>query len=415
VYPAILVARPDAPPEDHSAHAAVFSRGEGVRTFEAQVAARLAPVSIHDQADTGWQLGDDAGRRLFARLMADGRPLGEVLNGRMYYGVKTGANDVFIVDRATRDQLVRADSSSASILKPFIQGEDLRPWYYEEQDRWLIFARRGIVLDNYPAVKAYLEQFRTKLEPRPREWPGDRSWPGRKPGSYRWYELQDSVDYFAAFEQPKILWPDITKFPRFSWDTEGMYLGNTGYIATPDHPWILGFLSSRCAWFMISNIAIALGERAGIMRYRLIDQYMRPLRVPDAPAADRDAIGELAMKITAEARARYALHRRARGRILADLGTAGKALNQKLTAWWELDFPAFRAELQKVFKQDIPLKERDDWEEWLALRRREHQQRTEAIVRMEIELNARVYALFDLTPGEIALIEGSTKYRYGEV
>ena len=42
-------------------------------------------------------------------------------------------------------------------------------------------------------------------------------------------------------------------------------------------------------------------------------------------------------------------------------------------------------------------------------------QRTAEIVRLETQLNARVYALFDLTPAEIKLIEESTKYRYGEV
>jgi len=64
---------------------------------------------------------------------------------------------------------------------------------------------------------------------------------------------------------------------------------------------------------------------------------------------------------------------------------------------------------------DIPLRDRDDWEAWLAARRAEHVQRTEAIVRMETELNARVYALFDLTAAEITIVEESTKYRYGEV
>jgi hypothetical protein len=34
---------------------------------------------------------------------------------------------------------------------------------------------------------------------------------------------------------------------------------------------------------------------------------------------------------------------------------------------------------------------------------------------MEAELNTRVYALFELTPAEIAILEESTKYRYGEV
>ena len=51
----------------------------------------------------------------------------------------------------------------------------------------------------------------------------------------------------------------------------------------------------------------------------------------------------------------------------------------------------------------------------LSLRRTEHDRRTAEIVRLETQFNARVYALFDLTPEEIKLIEESTKYRYGEV
>jgi hypothetical protein len=55
------------------------------------------------------------------------------------------------------------------------------------------------------------------------------------------------------------------------------------------------------------------------------------------------------------------LHTRTRRRILADRGTPGQALNQRLTAWWDRDFPAFRAEIQKVFRHDIPVKARDEW------------------------------------------------------
>jgi len=48
------------------------------------------------------------------------------------------------------------------------------------------------------------------------------------------------------------------------------------------------------------------------------------------------------MQITEIARARYCLHERARRRIRTDLGTPGGKLNQKLTRWWEQDFPTFR-------------------------------------------------------------------------
>ena len=37
------------------------------------------------------------------------------------------------------------------------------------------------------------------------------------------------------------------------------------------------------------------------------------------------------------------------------------------------------------------------------------------IVRLETELNARVYELFGLSVEEVAIVEESTKYRYGEV
>ena len=91
------------------------------------------------------------------------------------------------------------------------------------------------------------------------------------------------------------------------------------------------------------------------------------------------------------------------------------ALNQKLTAWWELDFAGFLAQVRAALKREIPVRQRDDWEGWLASGRAEHEGRTAEIVRLETQLNQRVYTLFDLTAAEIKVIEESTKYRYGEV
>ena len=147
----------------------------------------------------------------------------------------------------------------------------------------------------------------------------------------------------------------------------------------------------------------------------LLAQFIARLPIPDAPTADRDAIAALALAITEQARARYTLHRQTRHRILTDLGAPGVGLNQKLTAWWELDFAGFLAQVRVALKHEIPVRQRDDWEGWLASQRGEHTQHTAEIVRLETQLNQRVYTLFDLTAAEIKLIEESTKYRYGEV
>jgi Eco57I restriction-modification methylase/TaqI-like C-terminal specificity domain/N-6 DNA Methylase len=417
VYPAIHVVRRDPPPTDHTAQTSVFTRGEGLTDFEKEVADKLFPLSIHDQLDTGWQLGDPAGRKVFAKLMDAGKPLGEVVEGQIYYGIKTGLNDAFIVDQVTRNRLVEEDPKSAEIMKPIVRGEDLRPWYQEDEGRWLIVLKSSgdyswpwsdagenaetIFRKSYPSLHAHMKRLEERLRKR------------QDKGRF-WWELR-SCDYYDVFDRAKIFWPDIAKLPRISLGDSQQYAGNTVYLMPSKSDYLLALLNSRILWFILTRLGQSLGERAGSQRYRLFTQFMSRMPIPSIPEVERDTIGSLAMRITEETHTRYDLHRKTQRRIHTDLGTLGKKLNQKLTAWWNLDFATFRAEVKKVFKLDIPLSERDEWEDWLKERRGQHERLTGEIVRLETELNERVYELFDLTSEEIQVVEESTKYRYGEV
>ncbi|HEX5501120.1 MAG TPA: Eco57I restriction-modification methylase domain-containing protein [Thermomicrobiales bacterium] len=415
VYPAIGIVQREPPAPDQAARVAVFTRGEGVANFAAQVAAKSFPVTIHDQADSGWQLTADAGRKVFAKLMVGGRPLGSVLSTPIYFGIKTGLNEAFIINQASHDYI---SQESPALLKRIVRGQNLRPWYSEDNDEWMIVIPCGwtqstfgngkteadywaLLRQQHPRLANHLAKFEAAARKR------------TDMGEF-WWELRP-CSYYPVMDGAKILWPDLAKQPRFVMDPGGTYAEATVFFTGSDSYYLLGVLQSRPAWFCISNLCHHLGERAGMMRYRLKTQYLVNLPIPDAPAAEREAIGALAMQLTAEARARYDLHERTRRRIGADLGAPGKALNQRLTAWWELDFAAFRAELGKVFKRDIAVKERDEWDAWLAAQRVAHERHTGAIVGLETELNARVYALFCLAPAEIQIIEESTKYHYGEV
>lgn len=372
-------------------------------------------VIVLKQPEWVFQGGEQT--RLTQKIMHSGVPLGEIVRGLLFRGVTTGGNDAFIVDQATRDRLVAEDPGCSPLLKRLVQGEDLRPWYQEDEGRWLIFTRRGVDIEAFPSVKRHLERFRQRLEPKPAGWDDERDgdWLGRKAGAYRWFEIQDTIDYHEAFDHPKIFWPDISKLPRFSLGEKGIFVGNTGYIIPNPTPYLLGVLQSRVLWFAISHICQPLRLRAGLWQYRILPQFVTRLPIPEAALADREAISALAMTITEHARNRYALHRRVRHRLQADLGTPDSSLNQKLTAWWGLDFAMLRAEVKKVFKHDIPLAARDEWEAWHAANRAENDRLTAEIIWLEIELNACVYTLFRLTPEEIAIIEESTRYRYGEV
>jgi hypothetical protein len=406
----------------------LLRRGQHAQPFRSLFLAEKAPPSLAQALDEEgiecdadaltqpeWTFQAAGNTRLFAKILRGGRKLVDVVEGKMYYGVKTGLNEAFIIDKETRNRLVAADPASSQIIRPVLRGEDLRPWYQEDEGRFLIFTRRGIDIDAYPAIKDHLQAFREHLEPRPSDWSDTKPWNGRKAGSYRWYEIQDSVDYYAAFDSPKIFWPDIAKLPRFSWDTEGKYINDTGFIMAAYDPALLGILQSRVIWYAVSQLCQPLRLRAGLWQFRMKTQFITRLPIPDLEAENREAIGGLAMAITDLARQRYTLHEKARHRLLTDWGVPDKRLNNKLTAWWDLDFSGLRAELGKVFRRDIPLKERDEWEEWFAERKAEHERLTADIVRLETDLNARVYALFDLDSDEIAIIEQQTKFSYGEV
>ena len=410
----------------------------GTSTFRAYFIRNAIPDSIAEAVDVEgidcdgsvltrpeWRFQPAAVTALFDRIMACGRSLDEVVAGRIYYGVKTGLNEAFIIDQGTRDRLVAADPACAPILRKMLSGENLRPWYQEDENKWLVFARRGIDIEQYPAIKAYLETFRTQLEPKPEDWTGSDAtgrrieWSGRKAGSYKWYEIQDSVDYYPAFEQPKILWPDIAKLPRFSWDTEGAYVNDTGFCLAGD-PSILAILQSRLLWFCVGQLSTPLRLRGGLWQSRCKKQFIERLRIPDLSDDERAALSSAALAATAIARERYALHDRVRHRLLTDFGSPVLTLNNRLIEWWTLDFAAFRTELRKAFKAEIPVKERTDWETALADWQRQHADLTARLVAIETDIDNCVYRLFNLTEADRLLLADHSRhamidYPYGAV
>lgn len=93
---------------------------------------------------------------------------------------------------------------------------------------------------------------------------------------------------------------------------------------------------------------------------------------------------------------------------MLDLAPPGQTkLSRKLHEWWTLDFPAFRDEVKRVFKTEIPVKERGEWEGYLAKQAAEVKALDAEIEKAEREIDAIVYRLFDLTADEIALLEAS--------
>src|ERR1035441_7999360 len=80
----------------------------------------------------------DAAIELRQKLSAGRRTLAEYTGKKFYYGIKTGLNEAFVIDRGTRDRFVQQHPASGTMLRPFVQGTHLRPFYIEDSDQFLI-------------------------------------------------------------------------------------------------------------------------------------------------------------------------------------------------------------------------------------------------------------------------------------
>ena len=413
IRPSITIVSKDTPGGEMRVFRWLTS-GRPPETLSEEIA--LAPTVQSDRlGEAAWELESDEALKLRTKLSKGHPTLQQFTGDQILYGIKTGLNEVFVISRKQRDLLVAADARSAEIIKPFVQGTQLRPWYIEDCSEFLIFARRGVRIGDYPAVRDYLAQHRNLLEPKPPGWDDKKKWPGRKAGSYQWYELQDTVDYWRGFEQPKIVWPDISKQPRFSVDTENRYLGNSGYVIPGADYYLLGVLSSWATWFFISKTAQPLRLRGDRWQYRLIAQFMEHVPIPDAPAPEREVIAGLARTCGELAQSRYqgeaAVQRRLVQAFSAD--ETGR-LNEKAQSWWDLPLNPLGDALKQSFKlPGNPLKNpriADEWEPYLKERRDEHARLTRAQAVAEAELNDRVYRLFQLTAEEVKLLQKEVEH-----
>ena len=228
--------------------------------------------------DKGWSLVNEQSQALLDKLRKVGMPLGEYVKGKIYRGVLTGLNEAFVIDEETKKRLIKEDPNSVKLIKPFLLGRDIKRYDPPKSERYLIFMRRGIDVKKYPAIETYLSSFKKQLSPRPKEWKGG-DWPGRKPGSYKWYEIQDAIDYCEEFERPKIIYAEIATKGQFTLDTENFYSETTSYIIPVNSKYLLAVLNSSLITFIFSKISSEI--RGGFFRWKRLYMETLPIRTID--------------------------------------------------------------------------------------------------------------------------------------
>ncbi len=256
-FPAIIILSREIQTDQHFLYAPI--KRLNFDSLSAEVDAIGKKLDNSSISGENWTLADSREISIFEKMKKLGIPLGTYVEGKIFRGILTGLNEAFVIDRSTRDRLIKEDPGCIDIIKPFVSGDDVRKYRIYFKDRYIIFTRRGININKYPSIESHLLQFKEKLTPKPDNWRGGK-WKGRKPGNYKWCEIQDTVDYYEEFEKPKIIYPEIAMESRFTFDNDSFYLNKTCFFIPKDDKYLLGILNSSLIWRFLGSLCSILGD-----------------------------------------------------------------------------------------------------------------------------------------------------------
>ncbi len=175
------------------------------------------------------------------------------------YGIKTGANEAFIIPTEKRDAILNACKTqeererTEALIKPILRGKDIKRYSYEWADLWVINTHNGytsnlkskippIDIEKYPAIKTHLDAHWDTIATRCDQ--GDTP-----------YHLRNCA-YLEDFEKEKIVYPETSQGAYFIYENSGIFLEKTAFMIVSDAynlKLLTALLNSKLITFYFKN------------------------------------------------------------------------------------------------------------------------------------------------------------------
>ncbi|WP_414017522.1 Eco57I restriction-modification methylase domain-containing protein [Helicobacter pylori] len=221
------------------------------------------------------------------------------------YGIKTGANEAFIIPTEKRDAILKncddaqKDEKGMSerertkeLIKPILRGKDIKRYSYEWAHLWVINTHNGytsafkskippIDIEKYPAIKAHLDSHYDAIT--------TRSDQGDTP-----YHLRNCA-YLEDFEKEKIAYPETSQGAYFVYENSGIFLEKTAFMIVSDAynlKLLTALLNSKLITFYFKNFCG--GCILGKSGYQYNKHALEKIPIPQITTKNQ----ELADKIT---------------------------------------------------------------------------------------------------------------------
>ncbi|MEB3207222.1 MAG: TaqI-like C-terminal specificity domain-containing protein, partial [Vampirovibrionales bacterium] len=348
-YPLIVIANKQRPQiqAPHTVQTLTATTVDCLQDLEAYIETNAHRIPSSQLGSSEWQFAADGGS-LQAKIAIKSTPLKTVVDGKIYYGIKTGFNKAFVIDEATRIRLIAEDPKAAEVIKPYLEGEDIGRYQVIDPKKYVILIPKGWTNQN--RGKSEAEQFISreltgiyqhlqKTEELRRY--GKIKAKGRglyhrdDQGDY-WWELR-ACAYYPDFEKPKITWGNLATKASFAFDDQAFFVNAPACIIPIDDLCLLALMNSQVSSF--SLLKDAAERQNGYFEQKPV--YVEKLPIPNLNDGQKAHLAEWAQRL-------MDLHK-------------------------EVDTPT----------------------------------RQNNIAELERNINQLLYAFYDLTPDEIATIEGA--------
>ncbi len=348
-------------------------------------------MTIDDCSEEIWTISSPLEKSIKSKIEKVGVPLKE-WDIQIYRGLLTGLTDAFIIDKITRDMLLKEDAKSADIIEPVLRGRDIKRYTIDYQDLFLLNVHNGyadtnkIEIDDYPAVKEYLSQFEEQLVKRYDK--GDTP-----------YNLRNCA-YIENFKKEKIVWKEMSSETPFVLDDSSYFTVDTITFMTGSNlKYLLTVLNSRIFLYAYSNFYSGGGLGSKGLRFK--KEFISNIPIPKINQEEifiEKANTMLDLNQTLQSKKQTFLKR------VKDNFDLDK-LSKKLEAFYAHDFKTFVNELKKK-KVTLSLVQQDEWEPYFQSYQTELLDLQSKIDVTDKEIDTMVYELYGLSEEEVAVVEG---------
>ncbi|EMY3483943.1 Eco57I restriction-modification methylase domain-containing protein [Flavobacterium psychrophilum] len=345
-------------------------------------------VNFSSLNDDLWQFQDSSNSLLLEKIKRNSILLKDLVDDKIFRGVSTGKNEVFIIDEKLASSLI--NENNKNFIRKIVTGKEVKRNNLSFDNLYLLYIPWEYDLEYDENIKKYLLLNQEILSNRPEV----------KDGRFNWWCLSRYGSKNAEFLfKPKIIYPRINNQCNFYFDSTGEYsLSDNNFFISTEEKYILPILNSKTIYYFLKSIASTL--QGGYLDFRRPYVETIPVKTPEnkTPFIEKADLMLTLNKTLQQQQAKVI------NMLQRDYGLTKPT--KKLETWYELTVQEFFKELAKA-KIVLSAIQKDEVQEYFETYQKQAVATKNQITATDKQIDAMVYELYGLSKEEIEIVENS--------